>query len=176
MCDAVEVSETASLWFSKFLAKDELKLVRMPDSSVRETDNNYSPNGQTAFADGFPFLLTSKESLDSLNKKLENPVPMLNFRPNIVIEGGTEFEEDFWKEFTLSSLKMKVVKPCARCKVPTVNQTTGIMDPDNQPSKSMKAFRTGAAIGFKNEKWAVPNSFLFILLFAELSVMHINNS
>jgi len=160
-CDAVEVSDAASLWFSKYLDKEGVKLVRMPDSSVRKIDEKYSQNGQTAYADGFPFLLTTKESLDALNSKLEKPVQMANFRPNIIVEGCKEFEEDFWKEIVVSSLTLKVVKPCSRCTVPTVDQSTGIMDPNNQPSRSMKKFRSGAVIGFDNKKWAV---IIFIFL------------
>jgi uncharacterized protein YcbX len=127
----------------------------MPDSSVRKTDTTYSPNGQTAFADGFPFLLASKESLGALNEKLDVPVEMRNFRPNIVVEGCSPYEEDVWHEISINSLRMKLVKPCARCKIPTVNPDTGTMDPNNQPSRSMKTFRSGAAIGLENKKWAV---------------------
>jgi len=49
---------------------------------------------------------------------------------------------------------MKVVKPCSRCKVPSVNVNTGEMDPENTITKLMKSFRTGEKAGFKNTKWA----------------------
>jgi uncharacterized protein len=34
-----------------------------------------------AFADGFPFLLISEASLQDINSRLKDPVPMNRFRP-----------------------------------------------------------------------------------------------
>jgi uncharacterized protein YcbX len=90
---------------------------------------------------------------------------MLNFRPNIVVEGGFKpFEEDFWKEIEFASsdtdaeearsIEMKVVKPCSRCKMPTVDPALGVFDESNQPTRTMATFRTGAKIGFDNKKWS----------------------
>ena len=45
------------------------------------------------FADGYPYLITSMESLAYINEKIMNPVeaiPMDRFRSNIVIEGWAE--------------------------------------------------------------------------------------
>lgn len=80
-----------------------------------------------------------------------------NFRPNIVVRGCNRgFDEDKWIdiEFTTSGVHMKIVKPCSRCKVPSVNVNTGEMDPDNTISKLLKTFRTGELAGFKKAKWA----------------------
>lgn len=35
----------------------------------------------TGFADGFPFLLANQTSLDDLNTRLAEPIPMNRFRP-----------------------------------------------------------------------------------------------
>ena len=86
-----------------------------------------------------------------------NQYSVENFRPNIVVRGcGQGFEEDKWGdiEFTASGVHMKVVKPCSRCKVPSVNVSTGEMDPENTITKLLKTFRTGESAGFKNAKWA----------------------
>lgn len=80
-----------------------------------------------------------------------------NFRPNIVVRGCSRgFAEDSWSEieFASSGACMKVVKPCSRCKVPSVNVETGEMDPDNTITKILKTFRTGEIAGFKKAKWA----------------------
>lgn len=51
---------------------------------------------------------------------------MNRFRPNFVFEGGTPYEEDEWKEFTIGSSRFRGVKLCARCVLTTINQDTGI--------------------------------------------------
>jgi hypothetical protein len=152
VCEGVDVGEDAQNWFQSYLGC-KCSLVRMPDSFKRSTDPVYAPNGQTGFADGFPFLLASKEGLDDLNSRLETPVTMENFRPNIVVQGCKPFQEDSWKVIKVNNIVFKVVKPCSRCKVPTVNPATGKMDPNNEPLKTLKTFRTGLALGFQNKKW-----------------------
>ena len=74
---------------------------------------------ETAFSDGFPFLLASTESLADLSSRLPEPgVPMNRFRPNIVVSGLSEpWEEDTWAEFLAGEVSFHAPKPCARCKV-----------------------------------------------------------
>ena len=169
-CEAEEVADCE--WFSEFLLgvkSDSIRLVRMTDECKRPTDPVYAPQGQAAFSDGFPFLLVSEESLECVNSYLENPVSMVNFRPNIVVRGsGRAFAEDTWKRIVFHQsptpdqsshhkrepIAMNVVKPCSRCKMPTVDPTTGCFDPHNEPTRTMKRFRTGKQLGFRNEKWA----------------------
>ena len=56
--------------------------------------------------------------LDELNKKLETPLPMNRFRPNIVIEGCKPAAEDKWLEYTIGpEVVVESVKPCDRCPV-----------------------------------------------------------
>ena len=45
---------------------------------MRPTDPKYAPGGETSFADGFPFLLATVESLNELNSKIgktDGPAP-----------------------------------------------------------------------------------------------------
>ena len=48
---------------------------------------------------------------------------------------------------------MNVVKPCSRCKIPSIDPNTGYFDKNNEPTRTMKKFRTGEVLGFKNESW-----------------------
>ncbi|MEZ4268921.1 MAG: MOSC domain-containing protein [Myxococcota bacterium] len=101
------------------------RLVHIPDTSIRQVDPHYSqPGDRVGFADGFPFLLCTQASLDDLNARLDAPVPMNRFRPNLVIEGATPFAEDTWSRVQVGALSFDVVKPCARCVVTTVDQAT----------------------------------------------------
>ena len=48
---------------------------------------------QLAFSNCGPYNMLSEESVEDLNTKLENPVLVKNFRPNIVIKGCKAYEE-----------------------------------------------------------------------------------
>ena len=112
----------------------------------------YAPKGQTGFSDGFPFLLASVAGLHELNRRLREPVTMMNFRPNIVVDGCDPFEEDKWKQVRVKNLIMNIVKPCSRCTMPNINPKTGkMMDDDTKPSRIMKSFRTGSGAFFHSE-------------------------
>ena len=65
---------------------------------------------------------------------------MNRFRPNIVVSGLTAFEEDFLESLTLGNLHLRAVKPCARCSVPSVDQTTGIST-GPEPPATLSEFR-----------------------------------
>ena len=154
--EATEVHEDISTWFNVFLRTKGMKFVRKSEHFIRNTDTKYAPNGQTAFADGYPFLLCSMESIKDLNEKLDEPVTLTNFRPNIVIHGcDFPYEEDTWQNIQINGINFNIVKPCARCKIPTINPHTGILHNNNEPMRSMKAFRKGTEIGFDkiNSRW-----------------------
>jgi uncharacterized protein len=97
---------------------------------------------RTAFTDGFPFLLVGEGSLDALNERLASPVPMDRFRPNLVVAGTEPFEEDDWDAVRIGRVALRVVKPCPRCVVTTVDQATGVRDPAGEPLRTLARFRT----------------------------------
>lgn len=149
-------------WFQECLGTPNLRLVRMSDDCVRKTDEKFAPESQVAFSDGFPFLLCSNSSMVALNQKLGKPIPITNFRPNIIVDCKEPFAEDKWSQIEFhhsdvtcqpSVVPMKVVKPCSRCKVPTIDQATAQFDPNNEPSRSMKSFRSGESMGLREESW-----------------------
>eukprot|EP01038_Epipyxis_sp_PR26KG_P011586 gene11586-15519_t len=160
-CEAYPAASSVNQWFSEVLGEEGLRLVKMRKEFIRSTDMKYAKNGQAAFSDGFPFLLTSNESLNYLNEKLHMPISMARFRPNIVIEGNEPFSEDFFHQLRFHSynhndrhvISMVACKPCARCTVPNVDPITGIPDVNKQPMTTMKSFRTGEKIGYLNSKW-----------------------
>ena len=119
-----------------------VRLAYMPDSSFRQVDRQYfSEDKRVSFADGYPFLLTSEVSLKELNLRLLNPVPMTNFRPNIVISGGVSaFAEDSWKRMTIGDISFELVKPCSRCVMTTVN-AVGEKSQDKEPLKTLGKYR-----------------------------------
>lgn len=119
------VDSGISRWFSDLL-NFECDLVFMPSSTNRKVDPEYAVNSESvSFADGMPYLLIGQASLDDLNERLEEPVPMDRFRPNLVVADSTPFQEDEWDTIAIGQARFKITKPCARCVVTTVDQQTG---------------------------------------------------
>ena len=110
-------------WFSEILGI-KCHLVKMPESTRRVVDEKYTKNKIVTFADAFPFLIIGQSSLDDLNSRMEEPLPMNRFRTNFVFTGGKPFEEDNWKKFKIGEVIFEAVKPCARCVITTTDQET----------------------------------------------------
>ena len=92
------------------------------------------------FADGFPWLLISEESLQALNRKLPKALPMNRFRPNIVIAGVEPFEEDDLDALSTERVALRPVKPCTRCAITTTDQQRGERDGE-EPLRTLRSFR-----------------------------------
>jgi len=123
-CNARSVSAEADQWLSDFLKLD-CRLVYQPDDVIRQVDPHYAnPGDKVAFSDGFPFLIISENSLVSLNNEMQLNLPMIRFRPNLVISGCPAYAEDSWREIRIGAIDFRLPKPCARCSVPTIDPET----------------------------------------------------
>jgi uncharacterized protein YcbX len=145
VCDALVAEQSINQWFSKYL-KQTVSLVRYNHQRPRKTDPAYSNADDTvSFADGFPLLVISEESLNDLNTKLEqqglSTVTMTNFRPNVVIKGAKAFEEDHWKRIRIGEVEFDCVKICSRCILTTVDPLTGIKAENREPLKTLASYR-----------------------------------
>jgi uncharacterized protein YcbX len=122
---AQRVSTQVDQWLSTAIGTP-CHLVYIPDDEIRSCDPEFAQaDDRTGFADAFPLLLISTASLDDLNQRLQQPVSMQRFRPNIVVEGCDAFAEDNWRKFTLGNIPMRGVKLCSRCVLTTVDPKTG---------------------------------------------------
>jgi len=120
-----KVGKETDQWISDVLGVD-CHLVYIEDDVVRQCDLEFSEAGErTGFADGFPILIISEESLADLNKRLELTVDMRRFRPNIVISGVEPFAEDNLTLFSINDIDMKGVKLCDRCPMPMIDPDRG---------------------------------------------------
>ena len=126
--EAYEVDAAFSNWFSVIL-KQAVRLVYMPDQSHRQVEAQFAitTNDINSFSDGFPFLIIGQSSLEDLNSRLKEAIPMKRFRPNFVFTGGEKYEEETWSEFTIGNLSFHGVKPCGRCVMITVDPDQGIV-------------------------------------------------
>ena len=137
--DSLVVSPEADEWFSRLLGFP-CRLVYMPDDSLRPVDPKYAqPDDVVSFADGFPYLVISTDSLDELNRRVEQPLEMIRFRPNLVVEGVLPHDEDTWYHFKIGELTFFGVKPCARCVLTTIDPESG--QKGKEPLKTLATYR-----------------------------------
>ena len=123
-CSAKTTTTVADQWLSDFLGLD-CRLVYQPDEVVRPVDPDYATaTDKVYFSDGFPFLILSKASLNSLNLAMGLQLPIQRFRPNLVISNCESYAEDSWREITINGIGFRLPKPCSRCSVPTIDIET----------------------------------------------------
>lgn len=135
------IDTEADAWFSDILAR-KCRLVFMTDTSHRLVDSKYAHNSEiTSLSDGYPFLVISKASLEDLNTRLTEKLPMNRFRPNIVIEGCEPYFEDTMKSFFINDINFFGVKLCARCVITTINQDTAEKNELTEPLRTLATFR-----------------------------------
>jgi len=137
---AIDQGEEAAQWFSNWLGT-EVRLVHIADGYLRRVSHEYAvhPDDHTGFADGYPILLASEEGLQDLNSRLDTPVPMNRFRPNLVVRGCEPFAEDTWNRIRAGDVELAVVKPCARCVVTTIDKNT--LETSKEPLKTLGKYR-----------------------------------
>eukprot|EP00197_Chlamydomonas_leiostraca_P014578 CAMPEP_0202864952 /NCGR_PEP_ID=MMETSP1391-20130828/4975_1 /ASSEMBLY_ACC=CAM_ASM_000867 /TAXON_ID=1034604 /ORGANISM="Chlamydomonas leiostraca, Strain SAG 11-49" /LENGTH=331 /DNA_ID=CAMNT_0049544731 /DNA_START=102 /DNA_END=1097 /DNA_ORIENTATION=- len=170
--------EEAAAFFTAYLGFPA-RLVRYLGSAsageapdvVRPTDTAYAPGHEVRFADAFPILVASEGALADVNARLAEagytpippapalPLTMSRFRPNLVIGGTGAWEEDKWAQLKVSvqggsggQVELLAVKPCDRCKVPTVDPATAEKS-GGEPYDVLTTFRKGSQLGFSVKQW-----------------------
>jgi uncharacterized protein len=147
--NAIDQGDEAAAWLSDWLGIS-VRLVHIADGFKRKLNPNYAINtdDHTGFADGYPILIISEESLQDLNGRLDSAVPMNRFRPNLVLKGCEPFAEDTWKRIRIGDVEMALVKPCPRCVVTTIDKET--LKKNKEPLKTLSVYRNhelGAIFG-----------------------------
>ena len=130
---AYDMGDLCAQWFTDFLGRP-LRLVRFDPEQKRLSDHRWTGelDAENGFADGFPILVTSSSSIDELNRRLQAQghaaVTMARFRPNLVLDGLDAHGEDALDEISFDTddgpVRIKLVKPCARCPIPDVEPLT----------------------------------------------------
>jgi uncharacterized protein YcbX len=136
---AEDLGDNAAHWVSSVLERN-CRLVRMPEDVQREVNpERVGPGVHTSFTDGYPVLIMTRASVDDLNGRMQAPVPMNRFRPNIVIAGGEPYAEDKWKVIRCGEVELDIVKPSARCAITTVDAATAAVG--KEPLKTLATYR-----------------------------------
>lgn len=117
-------------WISAILQRDVV-LCFMHEDSHRQVDPEFARQGDRAsFVDGFPFLIMSEASVGFLSDQLGRQLSIERFRPNIVVSGCGAFAEDEWQKIAINGIELDIVKPCARCVIPTLDLETSAQQVD----------------------------------------------
>lgn len=145
---AKRVSSRADAWFTEQLGIP-CSLAYMPEDEVRHVSADEArPGDIVGFADACPILVAGQASLDDLNGRLASPVPMRRFRANIVVSGGSAFEEDEWPSVRIEGVSLRRIKRDGRCLVTTIDiETAKSSDEPLRTLASYRKFGTHACFG-----------------------------
>lgn len=129
---AASAGPEAHAWLTAVLGRP-VRLVFLDDPARRPADPEVAqPGDVVSFADGFPLLLASENSLALLNDWIaegprsdEGPLPMTRFRPNLIVAGAAPFAEDGWTRIRIGGATFRAVKGCSRCVLTTLDPVTG---------------------------------------------------
>jgi uncharacterized protein YcbX len=132
---AFDMGALCAQWFTDFLGRP-LRLARFDPDAARHVDRRWtgSIDATAAFQDAFPLLVASTASLDEVNRRLAAagaaPVTLTRFRPNLVVSGLDAHGEDHLDDIVFAAaggpVRLKLVKPCARCSIPDVDPERGV--------------------------------------------------
>ncbi|VDK51875.1 unnamed protein product [Anisakis simplex] len=100
-------------------------------------------NEKIAYPYVAPFLGLNSASISDIRSRCGNNKPFnaRYFRGNIVIDGCSAFDEDWWMELKIGDAVFDCYEPCPRCHVITINPANGVQDPDGQPLRELRRYR-----------------------------------
>ena len=144
-CVGVEQGTVAHEWVSRILGRP-VRLVRVAAGMQRAANREFAGGvpAPLGFPDGYPMLVCNEASLEDLNQRLPGPLPMERFRPNLVVSGLPAWAEDHIDTLTVGPVTLRLVKPCTRCVVPSLDHRTG--EPSIDPLPELRKFRFSKAL------------------------------
>lgn len=145
---AEDCGADAARWLGAFLGQP-VHLVRAGEKFRRFVLKTAArPGDAYAFNDGSPVLVTSEASLADLNDRIQEnggePVPMDQFRPNLVLAGCAPYAEDEAPLLRSGDVTLRNAGKSDRCIVTTTNQLTG--ERGKEPLRTLARFRRDPAL------------------------------
>ncbi|WP_395244487.1 MOSC domain-containing protein [Agromyces sp. MMS24-K17] len=150
---ALPAGPLADAWLTDRIGRP-LRLVWQPDPGTRtvRTDLGGLPGDRLSLADAAPLLLASEASLARLGElaltdaleRGETDAPALvieRFRPNLVIDGDPSepFAEEAWSSVRIGGVRFRVMVPCDRCVMTTIDPTT--LEGGKEPIRTLARHR-----------------------------------
>lgn len=148
----VSAGVAADAWVSVVVGRPT-RLVWLDDPRRRSVGSSHGgrPGDALNLADAGPILLTSTASLERLDEWLRataaergesvpDPLPMVRFRPNIVVDGVNEpFAEDEWKLVRIGDVELRFAEHCDRCVLTTIDPVT--LTGSKEPTRTLARHR-----------------------------------
>jgi len=155
-CIGIDQGDVYADWFSNFL-NFSCRFVAYPTANYRRRHSSYlKKDFLVSFADGYPILIISKESLVDLNSRMKEPLSMNRFRPNIIVSECRPYEEDEWQDIRIGNVRLRGTTQCLRCSITTVNQDTAERGKD--PLKTLAIYRKSEKGVFFGRNFIVDNA------------------
>jgi uncharacterized protein len=144
-CIGLDQGEVAAAWVSGAVG-ESVRLIRVAPDMGRLANAKFAGSAPAPlnFPDGFPVLVANEASLEDLNTHLPQPIPMERFRPNLVLAGLPAWAEDRIDTLTVGAVTLRLVKPCLRCTIPSIDQCSG--EPATDPAPVLKKLRFSKAL------------------------------
>ena len=158
--------DSAHAWLSEQLGRP-VRLVWQDDPTVRSisADNGGRAGESLSLADAGPLLLASAASMAQLNRWIaqdaelpdvpgidpgdlsgtgpadgvRDPLDILRFRPNVVIDGDEPFAEDRWPGVRIGDIEFRTTMRCDRCVMTTIDPIT--LAGGKEPIRTLARYR-----------------------------------
>jgi len=138
-CQGLDEGDAIAEACSVFLAQP-CRLVRYTPQYPHLHYSNYlQARVSISFAYACPVHIIAEASLDDLNQRLPEPLPMNRFRPNIVVSGCAPYAEDTWEAITVGTVRLQGTTQCIRCATTLVDQATGKLG--KEPLRTLATYR-----------------------------------
>ena len=139
---ATVIHEAINDWITE-VVKEPVKLIFLDEDKLRGMKAKYNAKegDVIGFKDAGPIHIITEASVNALNTKLEQPVNIHHFRPNIVLKGTEAYEEDNWKSIKIGECEFQVAAKTGRCQFITINPETAVPDTKQEPLRTLARLR-----------------------------------
>lgn len=148
----IDCGDEVSAWLSTVLHddKEKVRLIFKGDlvkdrpaeiPQVKHEFTQYNKRDRAVYTDDSSYHLACQSSLEELNSRLDAPIPMDHFRPNIVVSGSQAYDEDDWVYAKIGEVILRRLKPCERCLLTTVDPIKGKRNINMEPLTTLKKYR-----------------------------------
>ena len=141
--ETIDQGDEVSTWLSSILGKEARLVTPGPvwkiNFPIPAFDRVHDTDKQRFYA-ASTVSLANTASLDDLNTRLQQPVPMDRFRMNIIVDGIDAYEEDHFDVISNDEVEILQVTPAERCVIITTDQHSGER-PKNNLMQVLTAYR-----------------------------------
>ncbi|MBK6941989.1 MAG: MOSC domain-containing protein [Planctomycetes bacterium] len=126
----------ASRWMTELLSTPAT-LVRRAPHATRASDDGESP---TTLADAGPISVLARASMDALNARMDDALPIDRFRTNVIVDGVDAFFEDSVEAFDVGGCGFRAMRRIQRCVMVQTDQRTG--ERGIEPMRTLREVRS----------------------------------